>query len=279
MNAHDPGESPTEHPSTDRLADFAADILPTGQATEVDQHLADCAVCRSTIDGLADVADLLQSAPAEVAIPGDVAARVNAAIENAADEWAAAADRAHQSATGAPVAWFRRRLPRAMAAAASVAVLALAGYVALSDSLFGDGADDATVADAPAPADEANQLDADVESRPGNEEAEEGSADDAGEDVLSEAEAELAAGLSPAQIRSLMREIYNEELAYRDECGRPIAREQGQQLVGSVETESDVLVVLEDTDAEQLNGWLLPACESPSRQATMDVVTIPIPAE
>jgi hypothetical protein len=263
------------HPNADKLADFTAETLPSADAADVERHVAACATCRSTIDGLAEVTLALRSAPDEVQVPGDVAARITATIENAADNRAAEAERAHEVAIGAPVAWFRRRLPRLLAAAAAVGVLGLAGYVAFSDTPFDSGSNDTTAADAP------DQAEIEQESAAGDDSDEDAGGD--GEEAADDAEVPdqdrelFSAPMSETEIQVLMRDIHRSQLGFTERCGREIAIEQQQQLIGSAETDDGVLIVLEDVDAELLYGWSLPTCGSTSSQATAEVVTLATP--
>jgi hypothetical protein len=129
------------HPSPDELADHGEGLLPADQASRLDLHLAECAVCRGFVDALADVRGVLGREDAEpMSMPDDVRARIDAALAEAASATSPAAE---QTADRAAVVSIRaerhRRRTRLMAAAAVVGVLLIGGGVAVSRLPAGDG--------------------------------------------------------------------------------------------------------------------------------------------
>ncbi len=128
-----------EHPDLDRLADFAAGLLPAAEASAVDAHLETCPLCRlelkrlarfASIDGdeelLAEAAwpraeFLLQKSFAEQVRPAvagrDDGARAVPAARKAKDE--------PVSGSRPPARWSARRLRWLVPAAAAAAVLVL----------------------------------------------------------------------------------------------------------------------------------------------------------
>ncbi|RKT16764.1 hypothetical protein BX285_1116 [Streptomyces sp. 1114.5] len=73
-----------DHPSIDRLADLAEDLVDSPDAVAaLRRHLAGCAECRETVEALAGVRELLGSVEAPP-MPADVAARLDAALAVAA---------------------------------------------------------------------------------------------------------------------------------------------------------------------------------------------------
>ena len=62
------------------LAEYDDGLLDQPAATDVREHLAQCPTCSATLNGLGDVRDSLAGAPAEIAMPAAVAARIDSAI-------------------------------------------------------------------------------------------------------------------------------------------------------------------------------------------------------
>ncbi|WP_188307208.1 zf-HC2 domain-containing protein, partial [Streptomyces sp. CBMA123] len=72
------------HPSVDALADFAEGLIePAEAARALRRHLDGCAECRETAEALAEVQTLLGAVEPEP-MPADVAARLDAALAEAA---------------------------------------------------------------------------------------------------------------------------------------------------------------------------------------------------
>jgi hypothetical protein len=117
----------TEHPSVDDLADLAAGISDNPAVAE---HAAGCPDCTAELSTLAQVSAELSALP-PVAIPADVAQRIDAAL---------AGERpATTPTTVIPLASRRRaRLP-GWAAAAAVAVIAVGGSALLVNAGVFDG--------------------------------------------------------------------------------------------------------------------------------------------
>lgn len=245
------------HPSTDQLAEFAegtADVT-----ADIQSHATQCAECRDQIATFAAVKTALRAAPTAVPTPPDVSTRISAAVANAADRRAAETERESELAQGGPVAWFRRRMPRALAATASVAVIGLAGYVAVLSNPGGDDEGAAGTA-----ANDAGDAEVAPEGAPGDLDA-------GGEALRDEAMATRA-------LDALVIDIWDSRDEWVPGCGSGIAAETGGSLVGSAEIGANVLVVVEDASGETLKGWLVPVCSS-AVAAAVDNVTVPVPAE
>ncbi|MFE3880302.1 hypothetical protein ACFXPX_38650 [Kitasatospora sp. NPDC059146] len=85
MNAPLSSPGPADaHPSVDELADLAEGLVePAGAAEALQRHLDGCAECRGTVEALAAVQALLGTVEPEP-MPADVAARLDAALAEAA---------------------------------------------------------------------------------------------------------------------------------------------------------------------------------------------------
>ncbi|TDE12569.1 hypothetical protein [Jiangella asiatica] len=268
------------HPPAHVLAELAGGALDARQAREVQAHVGQCAECQAVVEQVTQVGAALRHAPAEVPVPEFVAARIGAALaaEQAARAGTVADGVAARSAPvrtgaesdGGTVAWFRRRLPTALAAAASVSVLGLAGYVVVTSGSGGDDASSGEVAAGSgaesASGDDSVQSDARVGPAPSLYEGQGPSA----------AEEEATAGLSAEQLESAVTEVWESRGQVVDECGQVLADELEQDLVGSKYEYAGVLVVLDAGDGS-LDGWLLDTCNSGSTGQIAEPVTVPIP--
>lgn len=67
------------HIDIDELADFTESLVPPERAAAISEHLAGCGRCRSDVEALADVHQLLADAPAE-SMPDEVFARLQDAV-------------------------------------------------------------------------------------------------------------------------------------------------------------------------------------------------------
>lgn len=260
------------HPSTEELAEFADGALNPSLAATIQRHTADCDACAQTIDSLTAVTVMLRDAPASIPIPAEMSARVVASVENAADARAAERDReaeaAFEVASGGPVAWFRRKLPRALAATTGVGVIALAGYIAV-EQIGTPAGDDATTADRAVPED------------PAEDGAGEAELDTDAPEALEEFNEDAEAGSALArrgELAEAIDRVWRDELTFGDTtCGQPLAEELDLALVGSDEYGDNVLIVLELPDVDKLHGWVVPACASIS-QESVDDLEVPVPA-
>jgi hypothetical protein len=82
------------HPSVEEVAEHLEGVLSPGDEQRVRAHLDECAECAATARELAAVTERLRASAAAVPpIPGDVAARVEAALAEQAREPRASADR------------------------------------------------------------------------------------------------------------------------------------------------------------------------------------------
>ncbi|MFE7531735.1 hypothetical protein ACFU7Y_39450 [Kitasatospora sp. NPDC057542] len=94
MNAHPSFPDPADgHPPVEQLADLAEGLIDSPDtAGTLQQHLDGCAECRETVDALTEVQALLGDVGTPP-MPDDVAARLDAALAEAAAEAAAGSDR------------------------------------------------------------------------------------------------------------------------------------------------------------------------------------------
>lgn len=252
------------HPAAHELAEFVAGTLEAEHATQVGSHARDCPVCQDIIAQLGHVSRTLSELPRELAVPEHVSARVVAALRAEHATADAAVSPAAEDSSGGDIAWFRRRAPQALAAAASVAVVALAGYVAVS----GGDDDQPTAADA---------------------RAGESAADDsgAGTDGRAAEESPRTFGVGPRPrdsevdreaLSDTVADVWEQRSEFAPGCGQRLGDELGQEIVGSTAVDFGVLVVLEDVDDAQLDGWLVPTCDSVSDEALTGPVVIPAPS-
>ncbi|SDT68574.1 anti-sigma factor [Jiangella sp. DSM 45060] len=266
------------HPPTHVLADLAEGVLDDAQAREVRAHVDDCPTCQATLDELAQVSVALRALPAELPVPEFVAARISHALaaERASGAAATAASADSASADDGTVAWFRRRLPQGLAAAASVAVLGLAGYVAVGGGGGGndsDGAGQPAAAEAEAP-DEASAFSQSTPSgvqRDGTPSTAMDTAPPA-EDQSVDAAPEA---LEQTRLITAVTEVVQGDAdpAGPDTCGEELADELGLPLVGATNVGSGVLVVLDDTAT--YDGWLITTCASTTNETMQPQVEVP----
>src|SRR5215207_1876064 len=121
------------------LAEYDEGLLAPRRAIEVEHHLEGCANCSAVLGQLGQLRTRLAAEPGEIPMPAAVAARLDTAL--AAER--APFDQEAAPARTATVHPFRRRLPQLLAAAATVAGVAFAGY-AVSTSGGNDSAQNAT---------------------------------------------------------------------------------------------------------------------------------------
>jgi hypothetical protein len=82
----DNGPHPAAHPEVEEISDLAEDLLTPERAAEVRSHLTDCPSCADVLAALAEISELLGEPPAPVAMPLDVAVRIDAALATEAEE-------------------------------------------------------------------------------------------------------------------------------------------------------------------------------------------------
>lgn len=266
------------HPPTHVLADLAEGVLDDAQAREVQAHVDLCRTCQATLDELAQVTVALRALPAELPVPEFVAARISHALaaERASGGDASAASAGSGSAGDGTVAWFRRRLPQGLAAAASVAVLGLAGYVAVGG---GGGGNDSDSGGQPAAAEA--QADDGAEEAPGfssQSDLGRGGPTDTMQEPAPTEEPSLNAApeeLERTRLITAVTEVVQGEAdpAGPDTCGEELADELGLPLVGATNVGSGVLVVLDDTAT--YDGWLITTCGSTTNETMQPQVEVP----
>lgn len=258
------------HPSEHVLAELAGGVLEARDAGAIEDHVRSCSACRDTLSRLDEVQAALRAAPRELPIPSHVSARLTAALAAEATGPSLVPAQAQAAepdpASGAPdnVVWFRRRMPRLLAAAASVAVIGVGGYV------IGSGGGSPVDSTAGSAADSADDS-ATVQER------------SAAESQLGETAAEgvpYADGLEAAPADAVLQridEVWRQRSSLQAGCGQELADDLGQSLVGSAQLDTGVLVVL-DTGADgTLAGWTLPQCSSLPAQALGEPVMVPAP--
>ncbi|WP_026877955.1 hypothetical protein [Jiangella gansuensis] len=269
------------HPPTQVLAELAGDALDSRQSREIQAHVDQCALCQETLGRLTRVTATLREAPADVPMPEFVAARIGAALAAEHASRSEPADGARGSGDGDPadgeggtVAWFRRKLPASLAAAASVSVLGLAGYVALTSGGGDSGGDDSGGAEvaAGAAADSASETSEGALSGQGRALPQEEDQPDmeAGPSTVYGQPEELASPLASAVV-----EIWESRDQVVEGCGQTLADELGLELVGSRNEGSGVLVVLDAGDGV-LAGWQVPTCGDDSSQRITEPVEVPV---
>lgn len=127
----------------DVLLEAAAPDVPPAERARVAAHVASCARCRETVDGMADVRELLRALAADVpAPPDDLDHRIAAALASALTA-APAGTEVGSSGTVLPLRRERPRVPRWASVAAGLLVL---GGAALTASQTLGGADGTLVA-------------------------------------------------------------------------------------------------------------------------------------
>ncbi|WP_166346155.1 hypothetical protein [Phytoactinopolyspora limicola] len=282
------------HPPDHVLAELAEGVLDAHDAAGVREHTSTCQACSVTLDRLAHVTRALREAPAEISMPAHVSARIGAALtaEAAASTAEAAGGAATAGATSSaattdehdavivpfddrPVAWFRKRLPQLVAAAAAAAVVGFAGYAVFSDNdpsvpAAGQNPDDA--------AESAEMTAADEDEDYAGDAADEDLDDDAprladaperdGDDNISAEDEDLLADIA--------LDIWATGSEVSPGCGDILADDLQYPLVGSAEVADEVLVVF--ADGGELFGWMLPDCESGPTTGE-PVVAVPEPQD
>lgn len=237
------------HPPTHVLAELAEGVLDDTQEPEVRAHVDRCLACQTSLDELAQVTVALRGLPAERPIPEFVAARISHAL---AAERASGVPASADGADGGTVAWFRRRLPQGLAAAASIAVVGLAGYVVVSGGAGGSGNDSAgdgagvAVGTVPESPSSMGQRNAPVQT----------------DDVYGEQD--LESGLDSAELQAAVEAVVQRSTTVSDTCGQTLSSELGMALVGTDTVGAGVLVVLDGGDS--YDGWLLSTCNSLSAE-------------
>lgn len=266
------------HPPEHVLAELAEGVLEESEAARTHAHTRSCDSCQATLERLSEVSRMLRAVPAELHLPEHVSARIGAALAGAAEARARSEEPSPEQVASVtslddrPVGWFRRRLPRALVAAAAAAVVGMVGYAAFfADEApvpIAGGGDDAAEdqengGDVAAPEDQQ----ATVESAPrsANEQL----------DVDDGAEAADEATEQEVLVESAL-DVWRQRGEVEPGCGEALAEDPEFELVGSTEIGAEVLVVLSDGD--QLLGWTMASCSAvPTSGAP--VVEAPVPAE
>lgn len=247
------------HPPTHVLAELLAEVLDTSTTADVQAHVGQCAVCQQVMSEIGQVTSALGSLPAELPLSEHVATRLMAALDAEG-----ASRQAELAGDGGNVAWFRRRLPQALAAAASVSVIGLAGYIAV-DSGDQSGNDASTLAEG------TNDSAGAADSAPGD--------DDLVPPAIAGDNATTFGLEQERDIQSTIGDVWRAPTEVVSGCGQQLSRDLGKPLIGSTALDSSVLVVVEDPTAGRLDGWLLPTCDAGPEQAIGSPVSIQVPDE
>jgi len=132
------------HVSAEQVADLLESLLPGAEAAAVAAHLDDCTDCARLRDDLQALPALLAASPAPP-MPADVAARLDAAVAEAATERDA---RVSRPATVTSLDSRRRRFVTRTFAGVAAAAAVVAGFVVVGDVLDQSGSGgDASMAD------------------------------------------------------------------------------------------------------------------------------------
>ncbi|WP_129664406.1 hypothetical protein [Phytoactinopolyspora endophytica] len=266
------------HPPEYVLAELAEGVLED-DASMVSEHVHGCASCQSVVSRLTEVTGLLRAAPDRLPMPSHISERINAALTEEAIVATAARERDEQQASvtdsqasSGPVAWFRRRMPVALAAAAATALVGLVGYSLVND----DSPPDMTTSGGNMPDEESDDADTDVDEDRGESDTAVGAPpneDDEAEEDAGAAEDDQGAAEPEAFSENMLAQAVIDVWEQRDEvepgCGQVLASERGADLAGSAELGGEILVVLEDD--EDLTGWIVNECGSAPGHETPDV--------
>jgi hypothetical protein len=255
------------------LADYDEGLLTPPQASDVEDHLAGCPTCSAVLEQLGDVRARLSQAPAAIEMPTAVAARIDQAL---------AAERAQLdrgtavSARTATVHPFRRRLPQLLAAAATIAAVALAGYVVSTSGGGNDSGAGVTSAEGGA---ESGDLD------------ESGAGGGTATDLAGTERGSALPVPAPAERTTLTEQIQAiaaaEQADGRDavapqlagDCGLRLADQLETKLIGVTQTDvgqpGAVLVVVDADEPGLARGFVLPECGADAAEALREL-TVPI---
>ncbi|MBT2378190.1 hypothetical protein J7E90_12735 [Streptomyces sp. ISL-111] len=69
-----------QHPEVSEISDLTEGLLTPSRAAEIRDHLAECELCAEVRDSLEEVRELLGALPDPEPMPGDIAARIDAAL-------------------------------------------------------------------------------------------------------------------------------------------------------------------------------------------------------
>ncbi len=284
------------------VAEHAEGLLAADRATAVETHLSSCEQCRELAASVAGVTATLAAEPRELPMPDNVAARIDAALAEAATARTAASEPRSEGFW----AGLRGRLPAIAAAAASVAVLGLIGY---SLAGTGGGDDAATTTDAGAGIAESDDapdsaeapMEAEEEAPADDESADLEAEEDAGEATRGDEDDGADAGegaetfdtdVSAGERDALTSELQDilaahstraEPGADGQPCGTVLSEELGGELLGAADTDlvqpGSVLVAIDVGDPDTVSGWVLPDCTAGPDDATFDFAIPRPPAE
>ncbi|HET6686828.1 MAG TPA: zf-HC2 domain-containing protein [Jiangellaceae bacterium] len=260
------------------LAEYHEGLLPDRMAADVAEHLAHCSACSETHRQLTEVSRRLAGEPAALPIPAEVAARLDDAL--ASEKPTLARRRTGQVS---PVRAWRARMPAVMAAAATVAAVAFAGFVVGTNS----GGDDSAGESQTTVAEGGTERSSGDAAQP---------VPDAGAPEFLPFDVQSSRTALTEQIREIVA-IGTQEFASgglsQDEsgesatdpenarrCGAAVASDLGRALIGSAPTgigaPGAVLVVTTSNTDDAVQGWVLPNCDATASDA---LATLTVPAE
>lgn len=281
--------TPEAHPPTHELAELPEDTLPDARARELRAHVGQCLACQATLHEVSQVTVALRALPAELPVPEFVAARISHALAAERSSGGSGAD-GGSTAAGAPaggdaggtIAWFRRRLPQALAAAASVAVVGLGGYVALTGGGGSDSGGDTAAGAADSGVIESQGGEAAPAAPSGsgrNGSAQSGAAEEQNDELSTldggagEFTTPTRSAIDARELSAEVQGVVRENSSASTGCGQVLSDELGMPLVGSAAVGAGILVVLDGGDS--WDGWLLSTCNSLSTEELEQHVEVP----
>jgi hypothetical protein len=258
------------------LAEYDEGLLPDRLAADVAEHLAHCSTCTETHRQLAEVSRRLAAEPAALPMPADVASRLDDVLASEKQEPAR-----RRTGTITPVRPWHARMPAVLAAAATVAAVAFAGYVVGT----GSGGDDSAGESQTTVAEGGTDRSSGDAAQP---------VPDAGAPEFLPFDAQSSTTALTEQIREIvaigteefasgrLSQDESEESATKPEnarrCGAALASDLGRALLGSAPTgigaPGAVLVVTTSNTDDAAQGWVLPNCDATASDA-LATLTVP----
>jgi hypothetical protein len=251
------------------LAEYDEGLLSPPRASQVESHLAECTSCTAVLEQLGQVRARLADLPAEITMPAAVATRIDDALAHER----AQPDREVKPERMATVHPIRRRLPRLLAAAATVAAVGFAGYVV---AVSGSGND---AVDADTSAEGAAETGGGDESGAGGNLEEEAAGGQAAPEPAPDERTALTEQIEGVASAALTSSDASAPQRLADDCGLVLADELGAELIGVAGTDvaqpGAVLVVVEADQPDVAAGYVLPDCGAGAAEALRQL-TVPI---